>query len=146
MIERFEAFTVLVAKASRYIRKLKTEEMSDFHLTSGQVSRLYYLYTMGEMTAKELCEVVGEDKGNLSRGLEFLEREGYVEASTEKKYKAPVRLTAKGNAVGEKIHEKISGILLEASEGLSDEERAIFYQSFAKINNNLEKICKKYGG
>ncbi len=31
MEERFEMFTVLIAKVSRYIKRLKKEEMSDFN-------------------------------------------------------------------------------------------------------------------
>ncbi len=145
MLERFELFTVLVSRASRYIRRLKTEEMEDFALKSPHVSCLYYLYTMGAMTAKELREACGEDKANLSRSIDDLEKKGYIAPSAEGKgYKAPLRLTESGRALGEKISQKITEILHKASEGLTDEERKIFYKSFSLINDNLEKICKEY--
>ncbi len=145
MLERFQLFTVLVAKASRYIRKLKTEEMGDFNLKSAHVSCIYYLYTIGEMTATELCEVCYEDKSNISRSVDYLQVNGYIAFSdVQKRYKTPLRLTEKGKDVGKKLHDKITGILLSASEGISREEREIFYKSFEIINANLEKMCKRY--
>ncbi len=145
-MNRFQLFTVLVAKASRYVRKIKTEEMSDFQLKSGHVSCLYYLYAMGEMTATELCEACDEDKANISRSIEYLEKKGYIRPATvAKRYKTNLALTEKGTEVAERVNEKIEGILAQASEGLTEEEREGFYRSFARIDANLEKICKKYG-
>ncbi len=146
MLERFQSFTVLVAQASRYVRKLKTEEMNDFHLKSGHVSCLYYLYAKGAMTAKALCEACDEDKANISRSLDYLEEEGYVLPSAAKKrYNSPLQLTDKGREVGAQVYAKIEGILRDVSEGLTDEDRERFYKSFEIINANLQKICAKYG-
>ncbi len=143
MLERFQLFTVLVARAGRCVRKLKDAEMQEFSLKGTHVSCLYYLHAMGALTAKELSEICGEDKANLSRAVEYLEREGYILPSTaQKRYKTPLCLTEKGRQVGRRIDEKIEGILLAASEGLSDEERACFYRSFERIDRNLEKICE----
>ena len=62
MIDRFQTFTVLVAKMNRCIRKIKTEEMAEFDLKSPHVSCLYYLYGADSLTATELCEICEEDK------------------------------------------------------------------------------------
>ncbi len=146
-MERFRLFTVLVAKAGRYVRKLKTEEMNDFQLKSVHVSCIYYLYTRGEMTASELCALCYEDKANISRSIDYLESNGYIFAPNRgKRYKTPLSLTEKGKEVGVGIRRKIDDILEEVSDGLTDEERESFYKSFSVINKNLEKICKKYGG
>ena len=56
MEERFETFTVLIAKISRSIRRIKAEEMAEYDLKATHVNCLYYLYTVGELTAAELCE------------------------------------------------------------------------------------------
>ena len=45
MKERFETFTVLINRISRNIRKIKNQEMAEYHLRSAHVSCLYYLYT-----------------------------------------------------------------------------------------------------
>ena len=41
MQERFETFTVLINRISRDIRKIKNQEMADYHLRSVHVSCLY---------------------------------------------------------------------------------------------------------
>ncbi len=145
-MDRFELFTVSIAKVSRYIHKIKNEEVMKFNLKSSHVSCLYYLYKIKELTAKELCDMCGEDKANISRTIKFLENEGYIYCSSDlqKRYQSDFSLTEKGNIVGKHIAEKIDKILLEASKGLTDENRKIFYQSLSLICNNLEKICLNY--
>lgn len=63
MEERFAAFTVLIAKINRNIRRIKTEEMAEFHLKGPHVACLYHLTTAGPLTAGELCDRCDEDKG-----------------------------------------------------------------------------------
>lgn len=67
MQERFETFTVLINRISRDIRKIKNQEMADYHLRSVHVSCLYYVYSLGNVTSAELCEHCEEDKATISR-------------------------------------------------------------------------------
>ena len=148
MKERFETFTKQIAKISRNIRKIKTEEMEKFNLKSPHVSCLYYLYKRNEpMTAKELCDICDEDKAAISRSIEYLEKNDYLscDSKTEKRYKSPLTLTEQGIKAGKKIAEKIDNILELASTGLSEEDRKIFYKSLILISENLQKFCNKYG-
>lgn len=146
MIERFETFTVQIAKISRAIRRIKTEEMAEFALKSPHVSCIYYLYERGALTSKELGELCAEDKAALSRSVEYLEENGYVASATatKKRYKTPLALTDKGMAVGKRISEKINAVLEQAGKDLSEEDRAVFYRSLAVISDNLQKICEEY--
>ena len=146
METRFEMFTVLIAKASRYIYKIKTEEMREFDLKSSHVSCLSYLYKAGSLTAKELCDVCCEDKANISRALKFLEANGFLQCNSTqtKRYKSAMSLTDKGKEIAKHIVEKIDSILQYASAGLSEEHRQIMYQSLSLINDNLYKLCNGY--
>ena len=146
MKERFEAFTVLVTRLNRYIRRIKTEEMVEFDLKSPHVSCLYYLYKAGSLTAKELSDLCEEDKAAISRSIEYLESEGYLvcKSKTEKRYRSPLNLTEKGRDVGKRITEKIDRILETASEGLSESDRLVMYHSLNLIADNLEKLCDQY--
>lgn len=146
MKDRFKTFTILIYGISRSIRKIKTQEMSDFGLKSPHVSILYYLYKEDGMTSRELCDVCEEDKAAVSRSIDFLEKNGYLacESKTEKRYKSPLLLTQKGRKTGKQIVEKIDRILLDASIGLSEENRKIFYESMSLINDNLKNICDNY--
>lgn len=148
MQERFETFTVQISKIARNIRKIKSEEMAELQLKSPHVSCLYYLYKKGRgMTAKELCDACEEDKGAASRSIDYLEKNGYLycESTAKKRYKSPLYLTEKGKEVGAYIARKIDDILEQASVGLTEENRAIFYRSLILISDNLQKICDNYG-
>ena len=146
MEERFETFTALVTGISRAIRKIKNEEMVEFHLKGPHVSCLYYLYKGGALTAKELSELCEEDKANISRSIEFLEKNGYLvcRSKTEKRYKSPLVLTEKGREAGAHIVRKIDAILESVSEGVPEDQREIMYRSLSVICDNLQKICDAY--
>ena len=144
MRERFETFTVLINKISRNIRKIKNQEMAEYGLRSTHVSCLYYLYSSESLTATELCERCEEDKATISRALDYLEEQGFIvcESKTAKRYKTPMFLTEKGKEAGKKIFDKVSHVLDEVGEGLTEEERKTFYSYLAIISNNLEKVME----
>ena len=148
MKERFKTFTVLIMEINRYIHKIKTEEMSEFDLKSPHVSCLYYLYKAGELTAKELCDISKEDKASVSRSIEYLETNGFIScnSTTKKRYKAILTLTEKGREIAAALAKKIDAILEQASVGLSEENRAVMYETLSLIHDNLEHICNKYEG
>lgn len=146
MEERFRTFTTQITKVSRLVRKIKTEEMSEFDLKSGHVSCLYYLYKQNALTSKQLCDICKEDKASISRSMDYLTKEGYVycKGQSGKRYRCPFYLTEKGKEVGAHIVEKIDRILSQTNEGLTDEQLRDFYRALAMISNNLEKICESY--
>jgi len=144
--ERFKRFTALTAKIRRSIQKIKVEEMSEFSLKGSHVSCLYYIYNDGPLTATELCEICDEDKALVSRSLEYLEKEGFLEChqTNGKKYRAVISLTEKGKKVGKQLEERIAELLNIASSGLSVDERFVMYKCLDTITSNLQKICDHY--
>ena len=74
MQKRFETFTALMNNIGRSIRRIKTEEMLGFNLKGPHVVCIYYLYVKKSLTAKELCDLCEEDKANVSRNIDFLEK------------------------------------------------------------------------
>ncbi len=142
MNERFETFTVLIAKISRNIRKIKNQEMAEYDLRSAHISCLYYLYGNDSMTATDLCEKCEEDKATISRSLNYLKTNGYLTCETKcaKRYKAYLVLTEKGNEAGKKITEKIRLVLDEISVELTEKERDDFYRSLTIISHGLDAI------
>ncbi|MBQ3000225.1 MAG: MarR family transcriptional regulator [Oscillospiraceae bacterium] len=143
MEARFETFTVLINRISRNIRKIKNQEMAEYHLRSAHISCLYYLYITTGLTATELCERCEEDKATVSRSIDYLEAEGYL-LCEKKRYKSPLLLTQKGQEVGKKIADKIALVLEEISDGLSEEERLSFYRSLSVISGSLDAVAQKY--
>ena len=147
MQERFQNFTLFISKINRCIRKLKQMEMSSFELKTSHVFCLYYLYVLGPLTSKELCEVCEEDKAMISRSVEHLEKNGYVETDKKenRKYKRPIRLTENGRRIGKHLTERVDGILAVSSKGLSDEERETLYRALRIVSDNLQSLCDEYG-
>lgn len=146
MENRFEAFTALITGISRSIRKIKSMEMADFQLKGTHALCLYYLYRQGVLTATELCELCEEDKANISRTIEYLKQNEYIEgmSGTAKRYRSPLSLTEKGRTVGAKMAEKIDKVLSSVSEGVSEENRKIMYESLRRVDENLQRICDRY--
>ena len=146
MQEQFKIFTGLIASINRNIRKVKTEIMAEHNLKCPHVSPLYYLYTEKELTLKQLCQKCNEDKGVMSRSVKSLEGEGLVDTNfINKKYKNKLRLTESGKEVGKEISEKINCAIIDATKGLTDEDKECIYRSLTLINKNLQefKITKE---
>ena len=143
MMERFETFTVLINGISRNNRKIKNQEMSEYHLRSANISCLYQLYSAEGLTATDLCERCEEDKATISRALDYLETNGYLtcEAKNEKRYKAPLVLTDKGMEVAAKISDKIRKVLEEIGKSLTEEERVVLYHSLSVISEGLSTVA-----
>ncbi len=142
MEERFEMFTVLMAKIRRNIQRIKTEEMAEYNLKSPHVSCLYYLYTHGSLTATELCDICFEDKAAISRSILQLEKLGYVEYSekAKKRYRADITLTEKGREIAKCVSKKVNFYIDKIGGELSEKERLIFYKSLSTISKNLDAI------
>lgn len=142
MEERFKTFTTLITDISRKIRKIKNEEIEIFNLKAPHVSCIYYLYINGDMTSKELTDLTDEDKANVSRSIEYLEKNGFItcNSDTQKRYRAPLLLTEKGKEVGEYIVNKIDTYLEKASRGITEEMRKNMYDSLILISKNLDTI------
>jgi len=147
MEERFEAFTVLINRINRNIRKIKSQEIAAFNLKSAHISCLYYLYKNDGLTATELCERCEEDKAAISRSLDYLEKNGYIVCDSQhtKRYKSPFSLTDKGRKVGKEIIDKINEILDEVGTGITQEERIAFYRSLSIISDSLDTIANNWG-
>ena len=143
---RFEAFTILINRISRNIRKIKNQEMAEYQLRSAHISCLYYLYTTEGLTATGLCDRCEEDKATISRALDHLEANGYLtrEAKNAKRYKSALTLTPKGMEAGEKIANKIDHVLDEISTELTHEERMAFYRNLTSISDRLESVASQY--
>lgn len=147
-MERYDTFTVLIAKISRSIRKIKSEEMKDFGLQGANVSCLYYLFKAnGTLTAKELCDLCEEDKAVVSRSIDTLEKDGYIscESKTDKRYKSPLTLTEKGMIAAKDIAERTDKFVDIGGMGINDEQRKVLYDCLFVISDNLQNECRKYG-
>lgn len=146
MDNRYHSFTTLISRINRCIVKIKSKEMKIKGLKSTHVSCLYYLYIneKDSITAKDLCLICGEDKGAVSRAINFLLDNDYLKCDFDgkKAYKSPLLLTELGRRIGKYISEKIDQSIEQVSIGINEEDRNVLYGCLNLIANNLEKICE----
>ena len=142
MPTRYNNFKVLITKIARGIHKVEEKEMEQINLKSQHISCLYYLSLNNKLRVKDIVDMYLEDKGQVSRSLDFLEKNGYIicESNATKRYNAYYVLTEKGKEVGDYITAKIDDIVSNVSDFLTPEERIIMYKCLTRIANNLEKI------
>ena len=141
-MSRFEQFTVSIFSITHYWNRIATEEMREHGLKGSYAFYLLTLYTAGEsITAAQLCEITQRDKADVSRAVSLFQEKGFVEEYGENRYRAPIRLTAKGKRIAAKIQKKADNALQTAGEGLSDEMRRNMYKALEIISANLKEMC-----
>lgn len=139
MIQRFQDFVTGITVCYKYIQRIKSVEMTEFGLKGTHVMCIFFLNHNPEgLTATQLCQLCAEDKAAISRTLATLQKQGYIHTG-EKKYRAPLCLTDKGQALASQIDGLIQQWVGCGGEGLSDEERATFYHALGHIAGNLRQ-------
>lgn len=146
MIGRFEQFSSAMSSINQSILKLQREEMEKYGLKGVYAQHLSILYHYPQgLTSVQLCEACDKDKAAVSRVVTELERMGLVEriGATGTTYRAPVKLTEKGVEAANFVRDRARVAVEAASQGLSDEDRAVMYRSLELIAKNLQTLCKQ---
>ena len=139
MLQRFQDFVTGITQCYRSIQKIKSTEMTEFGLKGTHVMCLFFLGQHPEgLTAAQLSQMCAEDKAATSRNLAVLQEKGYIQTG-EKKYRAPVRLTPAGEGLVRKMEGLIHQWVGVGGDGLTEEERAVFYRALEKIADNLDE-------
>ena len=143
MIDRFQSFVSGITICYKYIQKIKSMEMTEFGLKGTHVMCIFYIsHSKEKLTAAQLSQLCAEDKAAISRTLVTLQDKGYIEAG-EKKYRAHLHLTEKGEILASQIDSLIEQWVGFGGDGLSEEERTMFYHALDLISLNLrEKLSK----
>jgi len=147
MESRYSKFTLLISNINKAINHIKTNEMQKFGLKCSHVSCLYYLSKKPDgVTASELCSLCDEDKGAISRSLDYLEKENYIKYNDneiKKKYRAKIVLTAKGKSISDEIVNITDNAVDIGSFGINEQEKEIMYKCLESISENLNKYRDK---
>jgi len=139
MIERFRTFVSGITACYRYIQRIKSMEMTEFDLKGTHVMCIFFLHHNPDgLTATQLCQLCAEDKAAISRTLSTLNSRGYT-VSGEKKYRANIKLTEAGVEIARKLDGLIGQWVGFGGDGLTDEERTVFYRALEKISANLRE-------
>ena len=145
MVYRFQQFSAAMSAINQSVLKLQREEMEKYGLKGVYAQYLSILQHYPEgLTSAQLCEVWDKDKAAISRTVTELERRGLVDrvGATGSVYRAPVKLTEKGRKAAEFVQRRAAVAVKAADQGLSEENRAIMYQSLEIIAGNLRRLCE----
>ena len=145
MIDRFEKLTAGVSRIYKSIQKIKKEQMQTLELKGTHVMCIHYLSLHADgLSAAELCRLCQEDKAGISRILAALEQSGFIHydlSGEQKKYRAKATLTSVGKDYAEKVNALILKAIADVSQGITEEEREVFYRVLFLIADNLARIC-----
>lgn len=143
MTERFQSFVTGITACYKQIQRIKSMEMTEFGLKGTHAMCIFFLHNNPEgLTAAQLCRLCAEDKAAISRTLATLQQKGYIRTG-EKKYRAPMQLTEEGEAIAVKVDGLIDQWVNFGGDGLSDEDRAVFYRVLDTIAENLEQRMER---
>ena len=145
MIERFERFSSAFSSVYRYIQKIEREEMEKQGLKGAFAQYLMALHRHPEgMTASQLCEECDMNKAAVSRAIGEMEECGLVAKQSEgdSAYRALLFLTERGSQVVQFVYARGVIAVEKGGEGLSEENRRIFYDALKLIEGNLHRICQ----
>lgn len=145
MLERYEQFSVMIARMYRYIARIEDAEMKKLGL-KGQFAFIICAlnkYPDG-ITAAKLSLICEVDKAAVSRMVKELEDKGLVTKTTVdgKNYRSLIRMTEKGSEVAEQVNERVHEVVSRAAAGLGEEQRTALYNALDIIATNLKDICK----
>ena len=146
MIDRFERFSFAISEISRYWHKITADEMERYGLKGPHSVYLTAIYRYPDgITAPQLCELCGKDKSDVSRAMALMEQKGLVrkEGIHQNCYGGVFKLTEDGLAVARHVRQRVSIAVQIAGEDLSEENRAVFYESLEKIASKLREISKE---
>ncbi len=94
------------------------------------------------IAASRICQVIGLDKGPVSRSLALMEREGLVEVTAEAAdtRRRRIALTRAGRA----LHDRIIPVALERErrllEGLSPAQRRALVEALNRLHENIAAV------
>lgn len=146
MIDRFERFLHSISEINRFWHRIASEEMEKYGLKGAHVVYLTTMYRHPEgITAAQLGELCGRDKADVSRTMSSMEKKGLIrkEIVNQNLYRALLKLTDEGVEAAEHVRNRARLAVERAGDGLTDENRRIFYDSLELITSNLKIICEE---
>jgi DNA-binding MarR family transcriptional regulator len=145
MADRFERFSLAIFEISRSWHRLAGEELGKYGLKSAHAT---YLTTMARfpegITAPRLGELCGKDKSDVSRMMSILEERGLAvkDGPGKNRYRGDIRLTEQGRQVAAQLRQRAALAVERAGRGLSDDDRATFYDALETIADNLRAMSR----
>ncbi len=145
MLNRFDHFMSAISEISLHWHRIAAAEMETYGLKGPHAVYLSAISQCTDgVTAAQLCELCGKDKSDVSRTMSALIEKGLVrkESGPTTCYHGVFRLTKEGRTAAEHVCQRACLAVELAGKGLTNENRAAFYEALDLIVLNLRKISK----
>ena len=145
MESRYELLSGSISSMYHDIQKIERTEMAKFGLKGPHAQYLIAMNRFPEgITAAQLSNICEKDKAAVSRAVSELEKGGLIcranKASTS--YRAMLTLTERGKEATAQLIHKAELAVEKAGQGLTEENRVIFYSAFHLIATNLQRMSE----
>lgn len=144
MVNRFESFVSSIACISRYIQKIERDVMVNYGLKGPHAQYLIAMDRFPDgITAAQLSSICERDKAAVSRAITELETAELVQRpSATPGYRALLTLTERGKHAAAQLIRTAELAVEQAGQGLTEENRTVFYAAFHQIAANLQRISE----
>lgn len=140
-LDRFEEFITGITVCYKSIQRIKSSEMEKFFsgMKGTHAMCIFFLSRNPQgLTSSQLAKKCSEDKSAISRAVSLLQEKGFI-MPTQKKYRDILHLTDEGKILAEKINSLIFSWVSSIGEGITEEEREIFYKVLARFTENISE-------
>ena len=136
----YERFIILIEGVQKEIRKLKLSTAPTLGIKGVHI---FWLAHIGAsecgMTAAEIAAASMVDRSLISREIEALKRNGYLEMRRGRRYV----LTEEGRRIALEIEKKAKEIQGIVNDGIAEEELDVFYKTLERLSDNFKTISAK---
>ena len=149
MVRRFETFIIYINQIYRCVQKIKSREMMELGLKGTDVMCLFNLMRSDDgLTSAQLSFLCMEDKAAVSRAVARLNEKGFItleDSGDKRRYRSKLKLSDNGRRAAEKMEILIENAVMKGGEGLTEQERAVFYKALETISRKLQNVCGEEG-
>ena len=145
MPSRYELFCSSISSIYHFIQKIERAEMANYGCKGTFAQYLAALHRCPEgMTATQLCESCDRDKAAVFRMLSELENKNLIcrVNPAEGQYRSRLTLTDSGLQAADFVRRRATIAVELAGQGLTEEDRQVFYTSLTRIAANLDNLCQ----
>jgi DNA-binding MarR family transcriptional regulator len=141
--DRFEQFTLSIARLYKLIGEVKTQRMEQFGLKGVHALCLFQLLGSPQgRTPAELSEAGDIDRAQVSRVLSALTEAGMVRRDGDPgRYRVRYVLTDSGREIAEEVRELVINIQEYVDHGVDPEDLKAFYRVIGKLTENFEELA-----
>ncbi len=137
-----ECVYFLTTRLSRELKKLFDKRLEELSLTSSMWCVLMAVIENGEITQKELSDILSIEGPTTTKIIDNLEKRGFIKRvpheTDRRAYK--ISLTEKGKAIEKDIFKYGDCFMKDVKSSLTDKEKKELHKLLNKIYNNIKTI------